>query len=322
MLLSYADVEAASARIENHVLNTPVLSNSAVNSFANAGRIFLKCENLQHGGSFKARGAYNAICMLPDFDKARGVVAFSSGNHALGVSMAAKELGVPAVIVMPRDAPCVKIEGTRANDAEIILYDRINEDREAICRDISRERGMTLIPPFDHPGIIAGQGTIAKELFETAGELDYLFVCCGGAGMLAGCVLAAAALCPSCLVYGVEPEAGNDAQQSFEAGRIVKISTPATIADGAQSQYIGNIPFDILKVNKSFAGILTVSDAQLLVTLRFFAEKIKLVVEPTGCLALAGAKYGGIDLTDKRVGVVVSGGNVDIPAFTRHLLSS
>lgn len=322
MIPSYADITAACSRIEGHVYRTPVLSNAAAESFVRAGRVFLKCENLQRGGSFKARGAFNAVGTLTDSDKEKGVVAFSSGNHALGVSMAAKALGVPAVIVMPKDAPSIKINGTRQNGAEIVLYDRISEDREAICRGISEGRGMTLIPPFDHPAIIAGQGTVAVELFETVGALDYLFVCCGGAGLLSGCVLAAEALCPSCRVYGVEPETGNDAQQSFLVGKIIKIPTPSTIADGAQSQYIGKIPFEVLKENKSFAGILTVSDSQLLTTLRFFAENMKLVVEPTGCLALAGAKYGGIDLTDKSIGVIVTGGNVDISTYSQFLTSS
>ena len=239
------------------------------------------------------------------------------------MSLAAKSLGIPAVIVMPKDAPQLKIDGTRANGAEIVFYDRVaGEDREVVACKVREERGLTLIPPYDHKDIVCGQGTVAKELFEEVGELDYLFVCVGGAGLLSGSTLSAKALSPSCKVYGVEPEAGNDGQQSLQQGNIVRLSMPPkTIADGAQTQFIGQIPFAVLNAIGG-VEILTVSDAQLVECMQFMAKEMKQVVEPTGCLALAAARNAGIDLSNSKVGIIISGGNVDLDRYASFITST
>ncbi|MCL4745075.1 MAG: threo-3-hydroxy-L-aspartate ammonia-lyase, partial [Burkholderiaceae bacterium] len=278
---------------------------------------FFKCENLQRMGAFKFRGAYNALAKLAPEARPRGVIAFSSGNHAQGVALAAKILCMPAAIVMPTDAPPLKIAATRGYGAEVILYDRRREDREAIGARLAQERGATLIPPFDHADVIAGQGTAALELIEDTGPLDALAVCVGGAGLIAGCAIAAKALAPACRVIGVEPEAGNDVQLSLARGERVKIAVPNTIADGAQTQQVGELSFPI--VQALVAEIVTTSDAQLVRTMRFFAERMKLVVEPTGCLAAAALLEGVIRLPGKRVGVIVSGGNIDAAGYARLL---
>ena len=318
---SFLSVLADYKRIKDYTTRTPTLSNSLIDSLLNSS-IYFKCENLQKSGSFKARGAFNAILSLDPSIREKGVIAFSSGNHALGISLAAKTLRIPSVIVMPSDAPLIKIEGTRKNGAEVVFYNRNTEDREVICRALAEARETTLIPPFDHADVVSGQGTAALELFEEVGDLDLLFVCCGGAGLLSGSALAAKELCPSCKVYGVEPLTGNDAQQSIRSGSIVKIPTPVTIADGAQTQAIGQIPFGIIKTVGNVHDILAVTDDNLISCLRFFAEEMKMVVEPTGCLSLAGAQFGGIDLAGKRVGVIVSGGNVDVDVYSRYLVLS
>jgi threonine dehydratase len=253
-------------------------------------------------------------------------VCFSSGNHAQAVALSGKLLEIPTVILMPQDAPALKIEATRgyvaqslAKNSEVVLFDRYKDDRETLARQIATARGMTLVPPFDGHEVIAGQGTAAKELFEEAGSLDYLLVCLGGGGLLAGSALAARALSPRCKVYGVEPEAGNDGQQSMAKGEVVRIATPQTIADGAQTQYVGALNFAVMQ--QSVDGVLTVTDAQLIEAMRFFAERMKMVVEPTGALSFAAAKHGGLPLRDKRVGVIVSGGNVDLRTFSRLIQS-
>jgi threonine dehydratase len=245
------------------------------------------------------------------------VLAFSSGNHAQAIALSARLAGIKAVIVMPADAPALKLAATRGYGAEVITYDRMKEDREALARRISEERGMTMIPPYNHPDVIAGQGTAAKELIEDAGQLDYLFVCLGGGGLTSGCALAAHELSPGCKVIGVEPEAGNDVQQSFRKGEIVKIPVPKTIADGAQTQAPGDLTFAIIRA--LVADVLTVSDAQLIEAMRFFVARMKIVVEPTGCLAAAAVFNGLTDLKGKRVGVILSGGNVDPAALGRWL---
>jgi threonine dehydratase len=280
-------------------------------------RIFFKPENLQRMGAFKFRGAYNAIAKLGEEQRKRGVLAFSSGNHAQAIALSARLAGIKAVIVMPADAPALKLAATRGYGAEVITYDRMKEDREALARRISEERGMTMIPPYNHPDVIAGQGTAAKELIEDAGQLDYLFVCLGGGGLTSGCALAAHELSPGCKVIGVEPEAGNDVQQSFRKGEIVKIPVPKTIADGAQTQAPGDLTFAIIRA--LVADVLTVSDAQLIEAMRFFVARMKIVVEPTGCLAAAAVFNGLTDLKGKRVGVILSGGNVDPAALGRWL---
>jgi len=313
-LPTYADVARAAERIAGVAHRTPVLTSRTADAMTGA-KLFFKAENLQRGGAFKFRGAYNAISALPEAVRARGVLSFSSGNHAQAIALASQLLGIPATIVMPSDAPAAKIAATRGYGAEVVLYDRYSQDREALGRALAEPRGMTVIPPFNHPDVIAGQGTLAQELIEEAGPLDVLVACLGGGGQLAGCALAAAALSPGCRVLGVEPEAGNDGQQSFRSGQVVTIPVPRTIADGAQSTALGDLTFAIIR--RDVADILTVSDAQLVATMRFFAERMKLLVEPTGCLAAAAVLHGLVDVAGKRVGVVISGGNVDLATFAR-----
>ena len=264
-------------------------------------------------GAFKFRGAFNAMSMLGEAQQKAGVVCFSSGNHAQAVALSGKLLGIATAILMPKDAPPLKIEATRNYGGEVILFDRFTDDREALARKLATDRGMTLIPPYDHFDVIAGQGTAAMELIEEVGELDFLFVCLGGGGLLSGSALAARALSPNCKVYGVEPEAGNDVQQSFAKGEIVKIATPKTIADGAQTQSAGTITFPLIQ--RHVDGIVTATDAQLVEGMKFFAERMKMLVEPTGALSFAAARHAGLPIAGKRVGVIVSGGNVDLQRF-------
>jgi threo-3-hydroxy-L-aspartate ammonia-lyase len=312
--VSYADVAAAAQRLQGVAHRTPVLTSQQADALTGA-RIFFKCENLQRAGAFKFRGACNAVSLIPGSQKARGVVAHSSGNHAQAIALAARLAAIPAVVVMPKDAPASKLAATKAFGAEIVPYDRATGDRERIAESIARKRGMTLIPPYDHPHVIAGQGTAAKELLEDTGPLDYLFVCLGGGGLLAGCAIAANALSPACKVIGVEPEAGNDGQQSLRAKTIIEIEVPDTIADGARTTHVGvfNLPIMLRFVH----DVMTVSDAELISTMRFFAERMKLVVEPTGCLAAAAVLSRKLDIAGKRVGVIISGGNVDLGALAK-----
>ena len=311
---TYADVERAAARIAGVAHRTPVLTSRTADALAGA-RLFFKCENYQRAGAFKFRGAYNAIAALPADRRARGVVAFSSGNHAQAIALAARLQGAPATIVMPHDAPAMKVAATEGYGAEIRGYDRYTEDREAIGRALAEERGLALIPPYDDGEIIAGQGTAVKELIEEAGPLDALLVCLGGGGLLAGSALAAAHLSPGCRVIGVEPEAGNDGQRSFRSGEIVHIPVPKSIADGALTQHLGGLTFPVIR--RLAEDIVTVSDAQLVRAMRFFAERMKMIVEPTGCLAAAAALERVVALDGGRVGIVLSGGNVDLATFAR-----
>jgi threonine dehydratase len=315
-LPTYADVVAASERIAGVAHRTPVLTSRTANSELGA-EVFFKCENLQRMGAFKFRGAYNALAKFDAEQRRAGVVAFSSGNHAQGIALSAQLTGIPATIVMPHDAPPSKIAATRGYGAEVVLYDRYTQDRELIGRDLAQQRGLTLIPPYDHADVIAGQGTAAKELFEEVGQLDTLFVCLGGGGLLSGSALSTRALSPATKLYGVEPEAGNDGQQSFRSGSIVHIDTPKTIADGAQTQHLGNLTFPIIR--RDVDDILTVSDEQLRAEMRFFAARMKLVVEPTGCLGLAAARAMKDQLQGQRVGIIISGGNVDVARYAELL---
>ena len=311
-LPTFADVQAAAQRLQGHAHHTPVLRSATLDQRLGAELVF-KCENFQRMGAFKFRGAFNALARFDAVQRKAGVIAFSSGNHAQAIALSARLLGIPAVILMPLDAPQAKIDATRGYGGEVVLFDRFTQDREVLTRAMAAQRGMTLIPPFDHADVIAGQGTCAKELFDEVGALDYLFVCMGGGGLLSGCALSARALSPQCKVIGVEPEAGNDGQQSFRSGQIVRIATPKTIADGAQTQAVGELTFAILR--RDVHDVVTASDAQLVECMRFFAERMKIIVEPTGCLGLAGALHGAVPLQGKRVGVVVSGGNVDLLRF-------
>jgi threonine dehydratase len=313
---TYEDIVAAAGRIEGHAHRTPVLTSRTANEELGA-EIFFKAENLQRMGAFKFRGAFNALSRFNEAQRKAGVVAFSSGNHAQAIALSARILGIPATIIMPEDAPASKIAATRGYGGNVVTYDRYTQDREAIGRKLADEKGMTLIPPYDHADVIAGQGTAAKELFEEVGELDYFFVCLGGGGLLSGSALATRALSPKCKLYGVEPEAGNDGQQSFRSGAIVHIETPKTIADGAQTQHLGALTFPIIR--RDVDDILTVSDTELVDAMRFFASRMKIVVEPTGCLGFAAARKMKEALRGKRVGVLISGGNVDIDRFASLL---
>jgi threonine dehydratase len=317
LAITFDDVRRAGLRLAGVAHRTPVMRSRSADERTGAS-VFFKCENLQRMGAFKFRGAYNALSRFTPEQKRAGAIAFSSGNHAQAVALSARLLGMPSVIVMPKDAPQSKLDATRAYQqalpgSEVILFDRYTEDREALCRRVAEERGMTMIPPFDHPHVMAGQGTAALELIEDAGPLDALLVCVGGGGLLAGCAVAATHLLPEVAVYGVEPEAGNDTQLSLQRGEIVHIGTPRTIADGAQTQSSGKLTFPVIR--SLVKGVLTVSDAQLVQTMRFFAARMKLVVEPTGCLAAAALLEGAIDLRSARVGVIVSGGNVDLASY-------
>ena len=311
-LPTFQDVIAASERIKGHAHRTPVMTSRTANEQFGA-EVFFKCENLQRMGAFKFRGAFNALSKFDEQQRRAGVAAFSSGNHAQAIALSAGLLRMPATIVMPHDAPAAKVAATKGYGGTVVIYDRYKEDREQIGRDLAQQHGLTLIPPYDHPDVIAGQGTAVKELFEDVGPLDALFVPLGGGGLLAGSALATRALAPNCKLYGVEPEAGNDGQQSFRSGAIVQIDTPKTIADGAQSQRLGNYTFPIIRRNVD--DILTVSDAQLVEGMRFFASRMKLVVEPTGCLGFAAARENKVQLQGKRIGVLISGGNVDLQCF-------
>ncbi|KXV73773.1 serine dehydratase [Acetobacter malorum] len=310
----FADVVAASVRLNGHAHRTPVLTSRYLNALSGA-ELFFKAENFQRVGAFKFRGALNAILALPEELRRRGVVAYSSGNHAQGVACAAQQAGIPAVIVMPKDAPAMKLAATRGYGAEVVLYDRYTEDRQAIGGALAAERGATLLPPFDHPDIIAGQGTAALELFEETGPLDALFVPVGGGGLASGCALVAQAASKGCTVIGVEPAAGDDARQSLAAGHIVQIEVPKTLADGAQTTAISPLTFGIMR--RLLREIVTVDDATLVATMRTLAERMKIVVEPTGCLGVAAALAAASEWKGKRVGVIISGGNVDMARFSR-----
>jgi threonine dehydratase len=316
VLPTYADVETAAGRIRGVAHHTPALTSRTADERMGASLVF-KPENLQRMGAFKFRGGYNAISALSPERKKAGVLTFSSGNHAQAIALSGQLLGVPTTIIMPEDAPAAKVAATRGYGGEVVLYDRYTQDRLEIGNRMAAERGLTLIPPYDHPDVIAGQGTAARELIEDAGPFDILLVCLGGGGLLAGAALAARALNPDCKVYGVEPEAGNDGQQSFRSGKIVKIAVPKTIADGAQTPFLGDYTFPIIQA--LVEDIVTVSDAQLVEAMAFFAERMKMVVEPTGCLAAAAAFSGAVPVAGKRVGVIISGGNVDLASFARFI---
>jgi threo-3-hydroxy-L-aspartate ammonia-lyase len=311
--VTYADVEAAAGRLAGVAHRTAVATSRQFDALAGCHGFF-KCENLQRMGAFKFRGAYNALAKLDADARRRGVVAFSSGNHAQAVALAGRLLGIPAAIVMPADAPAVKVAATREYGAEVIFYDRAaGESREAVAERVSRERGATVVPPFDHPDVVAGQGTAAKELIEDVGALDYLFVCCGGAGLLSGCAVAASHLSPATRVIGVEPAAGDDAARYFRTRTLQRVDNPVTIADGARTQSMGAVTFPL--VLRHVHDIITVTDQELVEAMRFLWERMKLVVEPTGALATAGVLSRAIDVRDRRVGIILSGGNVDLRAM-------
>jgi threonine dehydratase len=315
-LPSYEDVERAARVLIDKAHRTPVMRSQTLDDRLGA-QVFFKCENLQRIGAFKFRGGYNAVSRLSPRQREAGVVAFSSGNHAQAVALAARLQGVKATIVMPSDAPAAKKAATVGYGARVIDYDRLTQDREAVAAEYVEREGLSLIPPFNHPDVIAGQGTAVKELLEDAGGLDALFIPLGGGGLLAGSLLSAHAIAPDCEVYGVEPEAGTDGQQSFRTGEIHRIAPPTSIADGALTQALGTLTFPIIREHAK--DILAVSDEQLKQAMRFFASRMKIVVEPTGCLGAAAVLNELVPLRGKRVGVLLSGGNVDMASYGRYL---
>jgi len=295
---------------------TPVVTSRSVDERTRA-RVFFKCENLQRGGAFKFRGAYNAMAALSLDERHRGVVSFSSGNHAGAIALAGQLLNVPRVIVMPRDAPAVKQAAARQYGAEIVLYDRDLDDREAIGRRLAKERGLVLIPPYDDANVIAGQGTVARELFEEVGDLDVLLVPCGGGGLLAGCGLAAAAMRPRCHVIGVEPAAGDDATRSFRSRTLQSVHNPMTVADGARTASMSDMTFTLMLA--LVADMATVEDGALLDAMFYLWERLKLVVEPTAALGAAAAFGRDVPIAGRRVGVVLTAGNVDLSQLPQWL---
>jgi threonine dehydratase len=311
-MLAFADIEAAAARIQGIAHRTPVLRSRTLDQMLGV-QVLMKAENLQRMGAFKFRGGFNAVNVLSDAERARGVVAFSSGNHAQAVALAAQLHGCHATIVMPHDAPALKVAATRGYGAEVVLYDRYKEDRAEIAKRIVAERNANLIPPFDHLPVMAGQGTAALELIEDAGPLDALIVCAGGGGFLSGCTVAAKHLLPGIEVYGAEPERGDDMRQSLRAGRIVSIEVPRTICDGQQTQAVGVQPFEVIRTH--VRDVLTVGDPAVVDAMRFAFERLKVVLEPSGACALAALMVHAERFRGRRVGVTLSGGNIGIDRF-------
>lgn len=306
--VTYDHIAAAAAQLQGYANSTPVLTSRTVNECTGA-EVFFKGENFQRAGSFKFRGALNALANLTPEQRQQGVLTFSSGNHAQAVALAGKLLGIRTTIVMPQDAPAVKLAATQGYGAEVIRYNRAEIQREVLTEQLAAERGAIVIPPYDHPHVIAGQGTAAKELIETVGELDYLLVCCGGGGLLSGCAIAAHALSPNCRVIGVEPEQADDATRSFQTRTLQTVENPKTIADGARTPYLGTYTFPL--VLHYVHDMVTVSDQALLRTMFFLWERLKIVVEPTGALAATAILEGIVSVPQARVGVIISGGNVD-----------
>jgi threo-3-hydroxy-L-aspartate ammonia-lyase len=307
-MVSFDDVARAHERIKPQAKRTPVLTSATIDALTGA-KVFFKCENFQRMGAFKFRGAYNALSQLSAEERRRGVIAFSSGNHAQAVALAGKLLEIKTVIVMPADAPKVKLDATRGYGAEVVTYQK-DQNREEVTAQLARRKNLVVIPPFDHPHIVAGQGTAAKELIEDAGPLDALLVPCGGAGLLSGCAIAARHLLPECRVIGVEPAAGDDATRSFKQKTLVKIEVPNTIADGARTTSLGEVTFPL--VMRYVSEMLTVTDEELLRAMFFLWERMKIVVEPTGALAACAVLEKKIDLPGLKIGVILSGGNVDL----------
>jgi len=315
--ITFSDVQSAAERLRGQAYRTPVVTSRTFDEIAGC-RVFFKCENLQRGGAFKFRGAYNALSQLTPGQRQRGVVAFSSGNHAQGLALAARVLGIPATVVMPSDAPQIKVEATRGYGADIVLYERLAGDREAIARQLADERGLTVIPPFDHPHIIAGQGTAAMELFQDVPDLDVLITPVGGGGLISGCATAAKAMRPGVRVIGVETEPANDAWQSLRTGKRVTIAPPDTIADGIRTTSLGVITFEIMR--KLVDEIVLVTDADVIEAMRFMLLRMKLLAEPTGAVPIAALMAHKVDgIAGKRVGVIVSGGNADPATLVRIL---
>jgi threonine dehydratase len=309
-LIAFEDVRAAAERLRGLAHATPIATSRTLDALA--GReLFLKCENLQRGGAFKFRGAYNMISQLPEEVRRRGLLAGSSGNHAQGVALAARLLGAPAVICMPSDAPAVKVAATRGYGAEVVFYDRFTQEREALVQQLAEERSLTIVPPYDHPRIMAGAGTAALELVEAVPDLDALVAPIGGGGLIAGSAIAAHGLRQAIRVIGVEPADADDTRRSLEAGQRTRIAPPGTIADGLRVPIPGALTFPI--VQRHVAEVVTVSDAEILDAVRFALLRLKLVIEPSGAVPLAAALAGRLPAGARRVGIIISGGNIDPP---------
>ncbi len=311
-MLVFSDVTAAAERLRGIAHRTPILTSRTVDSMFGC-EVMMKAENLQRMGAFKFRGGYNAIASLPDAERAKGVIAFSSGNHAQAVALAAKLFGIKAAIVMPHDAPPLKVAATRGYGAEVVVYDRYKDDRAAIAAKLREERGGTLVPPYDYLPVMAGQGTCGLEVALDAGRVDAFIVCAGGGGLLSGCTVAMKQLMPNCEMFGAEPEAGNDMQQSFRGGEIVSIDVPKTICDGQQTQAVGVEPFKVIK--KHVTDILIAKDETVVAMMRLLFERMKIVVEPSGACALAALYENRERFAGRRVAVTLSGGNVDLARF-------
>ena len=307
--VTFHDVENAAKRLDGVAHSTPVMTSRTLNELT-GNDLFLKCENFQRMGAFKFRGAYNAMSQLSSAEKSRGVLSYSSGNHAQAVALSGKLLGIKTIIIMPEDAPSVKVAAVRGYGGEVLLYDRTKFVREELADELVRERKLTLIPPFDHPQVVAGQGTAAKELFEVTGQLDILLVPCGGGGLISGCSISAKYFNKNCRVIGVEPEAGDDGVRSFYSGKLEQVHNPNTIADGARTHSLSNLTLGIMRENVD--EMRTVSDADLIRTMRFLWERMKMVVEPTGTLGLALLFNKNLQISNKKIGIIISGGNVDL----------
>ena len=307
--VSFQEILSASDKLEGVANATPVMTSRTLDDMAGA-RFFLKCENFQRTGAFKFRGAYNALSRLNDDERKRGVLTYSSGNHAQAIALSGQLLGIPTTIIMPEDAPQIKKQATRGYGATVVTYDKHTVAREDLARQMMAETGMTLIPPYDHADVVAGQGTVGYELMQAVPDLDMVFVCCGGGGLLSGCAIAARSMQPKCRVFGVEPEAGDDATRSFRMKTLQSVHNPDTIADGARTPYLGRLTFPL--VLEHVDDMMTVPDTALVDAMRLCWERMKIIVEPTGTLALAGALSGQVDVTGARIGIVISGGNVDL----------
>ncbi len=315
LAVTITDVEAAAKRLVGVAHRTPVLTSRTVSDRTRA-QVFFKCENFQRTGSFKFRGAYNALSQLPEEQKQKGVLTFSSGNHAQGIALAGQLLKIPTTVAMPDDAPSVKLAATRNYGAEVILYNRKQTNREELAHNLLKEKALTLIPPYDHPHIVAGQGTAAKELIEEVGELDLLLVCCGGGGLLSGSAIATKAALPNCRIIGVEPALADDATRSFHTKTLQTVDNPDTIADGARTPSLGKITFPL--VLHYVDDMVTVSEEAIVRTMFFLWERLKIVVEPTGVLAAAALLEGVVKAPGTRVGVIITGGNVDLSLVAGH----
>ena len=315
-MLQFTDIQTAALRLEGVAHRTPILTSQTLNAVLGC-EVFMKAENFQRMGAFKFRGGYNAINALTDAERACGVFAFSSGNHAQAVALAARLHGCKATILMPADAPQMKLDATRGYGAEVITYDRYRQDRSALAKQLSEERNAVLIPPYDYLPVMAGQGTCGLEIAEEIADLDALIVCTGGGGFLSGCTVAAKAVQPAIKVFGAEPEAGNDVQRSLRSGQIVSIDVPKTICDGQQTQAVGAHPWEVIRTMVS--DILTAADATVIDAMRFAFERIKIVLEPSGACALATLMENREQFAGQRVAITLSGGNIDFRRFASLL---